>query len=45
MANALSRKSMQMLQALNAHLSLTDDGVVVEELIARSDLVNRLLGA
>ena len=45
MANALSRKLVQMLQALNAHLSLTDDGVIVEELIARSDLLNRLLRA
>ena len=28
-ADALSRKSIQMLQALNAHLSLLDDGTVV----------------
>ena len=28
-AEALSRKTMQMLRALNAHLSLTDDGIVV----------------
>ena len=28
-ADALSRKSMQTLRALNAHLSLTDDGTVV----------------
>ena len=28
-ADALSRKSMQMLRALNAHFSLTDDGAVV----------------
>ena len=28
-ANALSRKSLQMLRALNAHLSLTDNGTVV----------------
>ena len=27
--DALSRKTMQMLRALNAHLSLTDDGTVV----------------
>ena len=34
-ADALSRKSMQTLRALNAHLSLTDDGEIVVELIAR----------
>ena len=28
-ADALSRKSMQMLRELNAHLLLTDDGTVV----------------
>ena len=28
-ADALSRKTMQMLRALNAHLSLIDDGTVV----------------
>ena len=27
--DALSRKSMQTLRALNAHLSLSDDGIVV----------------
>ena len=27
--DALSRKIMQMLRTLNAHLSLTDDGTVV----------------
>ena len=44
-ADALSRKTMQTLQALNAHLSLTDDGIVVTELIARPSLLNRLLEA
>ena len=33
--DALSRKTMQMLRALNAHLSLIGDGTVVTELIAR----------
>ena len=28
-ADALSRKTMQPLRTLNAHLSLTDDGTVV----------------
>ena len=28
-ADAFSRKIMQTLQALNAHLSLTDDGTIV----------------
>ena len=28
-ADALSRKTIQTLRALNAHLSLTDDGTVV----------------
>ena len=45
MADALSRKTMQMLRALNAHLSLTDDGIVVIELIARPSLLNRVLEA
>ena len=42
-ADALSRKTMQTLQTLNAHLSLTDDGTVVTELIARPSLFNRVL--
>ena len=41
-ADALSRKTMQMLRALNAHLSLTNDGTVVTELIARPSLLNRV---
>ena len=44
-ADALSRKSVQTLLALNAHLSLTDDGEIVAELIARPDLLNRMLEA
>ena len=34
-ADALSRKTMQALRALNAHFSLSDDGTIVAELIAR----------
>ena len=41
--DGLSRKSVQMLRALNAHLSLIDDGEIVAELIARPDLMNRVL--
>ena len=44
-ADALSRKSVQTLRALNAHLSLLDNGAIVEELIAKSDLLNRVLKA
>ena len=39
-AVALSRKSVQMLRALNAHWSLSDDGAMVAELIAKSDFLN-----
>ena len=39
-ADALSRKTMQMFRTLNAHLSLTDDGTVVTELITRPSLLN-----
>ena len=42
-ADALSRKTVQTLRALNAHLSLSDDGTVVAELIARPNLLNRVL--
>ena len=41
--DALSRKLAQTLRALNAHFSLTDDGEIVAELIARLDLLNRVL--
>ena len=44
-ADALSRKTVQTLRALNANLSLSDDGVVVAELIARLNLLNRVLVA
>ena len=44
-ANALSRKTVQTLQALNAHLSLSDDGAIVAELVAKLDLLNRVLEA
>ena len=44
-AVALSRKTVQMLRALNAQLSLTGDGTVVAELIARPSLLNRVLEA
>ena len=44
-ANALSRKSAQVLRALNAHLSLLDDGAIVVELIAKLDLLNQVLEA
>ena len=43
--DALSRKTMQTLRTLNAHLSLTDDGTVVTKLIARPSLLNRVLEA
>ena len=41
--DALSRKSMQTLRVLNAHFSLTNDGTVVAELIARPSFLNRVL--
>ena len=44
-ADALSRKSVQTLRALNAHLSLSDDGEIVAELIAKPDLLNQVLEA
>ena len=44
-ADALSRKTMQTLRALNAHLSLSDDGTVVVELITRLEMLNRVLEA
>ena len=45
MADALSRKSMQTLRALNAHFSLSDEGTVVAKLIARPEMLNRVLEA
>ena len=44
-ADALSRKSIQTLRALNAHLSLSDDSEIVVELIAKSYFLNRVLEA
>ena len=44
-ADALSRKSAQTLRAFNAHLSLSDDSAIVAELIAKPDLLNRVLEA
>ena len=44
-ADALSRKSIQMLRALNAHLLLSDNGTVVAELTVRPSLLNRVLEA
>ena len=44
-ANALSRKSIQTLRALTAHLSLSDDGTIEVELIARRSLLNQVLEA
>ena len=43
--DALSRKTVQTLRALNAYLSLSDDGTVVAELIARPNLLNQVLEA
>ena len=45
MTDALSRKSIQTLRTLNAHLSLSDNGAIVAELIAKSDLLNQVLEA
>ena len=39
-ADALSRKSIQTLRALNAHLSMLDDGIVMVELILRPNMLN-----
>ena len=44
-ADALSRKSIQTLRALNAHLSLSNDSAIVAELVAKPDLLNRVLEA
>ena len=39
-ADALSRKSVQTLRVLNAHLSLSNDGAIVAELVAKPYLLN-----
>ena len=44
-ADTLSRKSAQTLRVLNAHFSLSYDGAIVEELIAQTDLLNRVIKA
>ena len=44
-ADALSRKSMQTIRVLNAHLSMSDNGIVMEELIVRPNMLNRVLEA
>ena len=44
-ADALSRKIVKTLRALNANLSLSDDGAVVAELIARPNLLNQVIKA
>ena len=44
-ADALSRKTMQKLRALNAHLSLIENGTIVTKLIVRPSLLNRVLEA
>ena len=44
-ADSLSRKSVQMLRALNAHFSLSDNGAIVAELIAKPNFLNRVLEA
>ena len=43
--DALSRTTVQTLRALNAHFSLSDGGTIVAELIARPNLLNRVLEA
>ena len=42
-ADALSRKSVQTLGALNAHLSLSDDDEIIAEMIAKPYLLNQVL--
>ena len=44
-ADALSRKLVQTLRALNAHLLLSDDDAIIAELIEKLDLLNRVLEA
>ena len=41
-ADALSRKSVQTLQALKSHLSLSNDGAIVAELMARPNMLNQV---
>ena len=44
-ANALSRKSMQTLRALNAHFSVSGNGITMAKLIAIPNMLNRVLEA
>ena len=44
-ANSLSRKSIQTLRALNALFSLLDEGAIVAKLVAKPELLNRVLEA
>ena len=44
-ADVLSRKSVPTLRALNAHLSLSDGGTIVAELIAKPNSLNQMLEA
>ena len=44
-ADAPSRKLVQTLRVLNAYLSLSDDGEIVAELIAKPNLLNQVLEA
>ena len=39
-ADALSKKSMQTLRKLNAHLSLSNDCIVMEEFNVRPNMLN-----
>ena len=41
-ADAMSRKSVQTLRVLNAHLSLSDDDAIVAELMARPNMLNQV---
>ena len=41
-SDTLSRKSMQTLRALNAHLSLSDDSAIVAELMAKPNMLNQV---
>ena len=41
-ADALSRKSVQTLRALNAHLSLSNDSAIMDELMARPNRLNQV---
>ena len=43
--DVMSKNLAQTLRALNAHFSLSDDGAIVTELIAKPDLLNRVLEA